>query len=232
MITLPRPTTAPTLPGLVRSFSSLLLGTGPADEPARSERKSREADSGATADAPAARSTRVGLGRLMSIYLWLGSISFGGKSMGYQFDEFVCRRGWLTVEDYNEAFAISRVLPGPSGTNTAVFIARVLGGWSVAALCVAPYVIPGAVMILALAVLIGTGDRPAWLEGALRGVSTAAVGLVLSNLIHNVKPTRAVRLGPVLAALAFVANGLLGMDMVAVMLVLVPLSLACNRPGR
>src|SRR5579871_1885102 len=83
-------------------------------------------------------------GELMLAYAWIGAISIGGRSMTYVQDEFVRRRGWLSMESYLECFTLARVLPGSSGQNVAVLAGQALGGTRAAALCNVPYVLPGA----------------------------------------------------------------------------------------
>ena len=55
---------------------------------------------------------RPGLAGLAMLFLWLGSVSIGGRALNFVFDELVQRRGWLSEADYLEGFTLARLLPG------------------------------------------------------------------------------------------------------------------------
>src|SRR5579871_2045458 len=112
----------------------------------------------------------VGMMHLALVFLYLGSVSIGGRSMAYLQDELVRRRGWMRLEDYLETFTLARILPGSSGLSNATLAVQMLRGSGAAALCIGPYVLPGALLALVLSVLMFNGERPAWLSGALHGI--------------------------------------------------------------
>ncbi len=62
------------------------------------------------------------------------------------------------------------------------------------------------------------------------GAAAAALALLLVNVIQMVPGARGVRFGAAVAILAFAANGLLGIDLLTVLVSLSLLSLAVNRP--
>jgi chromate transport protein ChrA len=62
-------------------------------------------------------------------FLQLGVTSVGGKStQTYLFQEFVRRRGWLDGDDFAECYTLAKLLPGPTGANTAIAAAQVMRG--------------------------------------------------------------------------------------------------------
>jgi len=183
------------------------------------------------ADANAERQA-FSLGSFLLSYLWLGATSFGGRAKGYQFDEFVRRRGLLTVQDYMEGDSLSKLLPGPSGPASAVYFARIMGGPLASVLCVLPFVLPGAIAILALTVVTAGADRAPWLDAVLRGVAAGAIGLLTSNFLRTLAEIRRARLGLLLCSTAFLASGILQVEFVLVMAGLVPIALYFNRPRR
>jgi chromate transporter len=170
------------------------------------------------------------LPRLLLLFLWLGSISVGGWTTPYLFDEMVRRRRWLSAERFVEIDTLSRLLPGAKGPNVAVFLVQALRGPLAAALCLAAFVLPGTVLILLASAFLFGAERAAWLNGGLRGIYLAALALIVTTCLRMLPSIRGARFGVVLAGLAFVASGPLGLELLVVLLVLGLLSLALNRP--
>ena len=88
-----------------------------------------------------------------------------------------------------------------------------------------------AAIALALSLLIFGLPRPAWANGAMYALSASAFGLFFYTSVRNVPGTRKTRFGPVMLALAFVAHGLLAVDLLLVLLGVGGVSLLCNWPG-
>src|SRR5487761_1814506 len=71
---------------------------GRASEPAGELLSAANQAAGSDAAAP----RRVSLGRLLSVLLMIGALSFGRGSMALLSQEFMRRRGWLTPEEFAE----------------------------------------------------------------------------------------------------------------------------------
>jgi len=169
--------------------------------------------------------------RLLASFLWLGSISMGGRSASYQLIELVERRRWLTREDWVESHLLGKVLPGASGLGGAMFLAFLLRGARAAAAGGALYVIPGIAVGILLSFLVYGFDRPVWADGAIRGLSASALGVFLFSSIRNGPTTRTARLGVLIAPATFLAHGVLQFDLFSTMVVTGLISIVLNRPA-
>jgi hypothetical protein len=75
-------------------------------------------------------------------------------------------------------------------------------------------------------------QRPAWANGAIRGLTASALGLFFLVSIRNLPTTRKTRLGPVAVLAAFVAYGVLGIDLLLVLAGVGAVSLLLNLPPK
>ncbi len=187
------------------------------------------------ADAPRAHGRfappSVTLPQLLGVFFCLDCTSIGGRSASYLLSELVQRRGWLRRDDWLEGHLLGRVLPGPSGVGSGMFLAHMLGGPIAAALAMTLYVVPGLLIGIVLSSLIYGFDRPLWVDSAIHGLSASALGLFLYQSLRNASTSAKVRFGPVAAVAAFVAHGLLELDLVLVMASLGLVLVLLNRPA-
>jgi chromate transporter len=195
----------------------------PAAIPAPPRTRSVAAD---VADTPA----DVSMTQLLLAYLKLGAMSIGGRSSSYLCDELVERRHWLKREDWVEGLMLGWVLPGPVGGSCAMFLATRLRGSRAAVPALAMYVIPGLIIGLVLSFLMFGLPRPPWANGAVFALSASAFGLFVFTALRQLPGTRKSRLGPLVLVAAFVAHGLLAVDILPVLLIVGGISLALNRP--
>lgn len=145
----------------------------------------------------------------------------------------VLARGWLSERDFAEDYTLAQLTPGPNGVNLAAMVGARLGGLRGAGMAVAGIMTPGLIAMLALSALLGgAGHLSPTLQSALRGAACGALAILLSAALPVVRVGLGVRGGPVLAALAFVALGLLRLDLLVVFAVLVGAGLRLNRPRR
>jgi chromate transporter len=84
----------------------------------------------------------------------------------------VKRRRWLEARDFEDAIAASDLLPGPASTQLAIFCAWRLRGR-------ACFILPGLILILALAALFLAGSPPEWVKGAGAGAGSAVAAVAL-----------------------------------------------------
>jgi chromate transporter len=142
-------------------------------------------------------------GALFLVFLKMGAFGFGGVySMLSLFErELVERRGWLTSAEFAEGVAIGQLTPGPPIVNTGVFVGYRLAGLRGAIAATVGQVLPGFLLVLALAVLYGQLRSSPLVAGALRGVGAAVVGLLASVVLRMGRRVLD-GWGPVLLALA------------------------------
>jgi len=115
-------------------------------------------------------------------WLRIGCIGFGGPPTHIALLRELCvdRRQWLSSEEFEDAIAATNLLPGPASTQLAIFCAWRLRGPAGALLGGACFIVPGLIVILALAALFLAGSPPRWVRGAGAGAG-AAVAAVAVN---------------------------------------------------
>jgi chromate transporter len=129
----------------------------------------------------AARPDSPSLGTILREWGRLGCIGFGGPPAHIALLRELCveRRRWLDGEEFEDAIAATNLLPGPASTQLAVFCAWRLGGNAGALVGGLAFILPGLVLILALAALFLASSPPAWVlgAGAAAGAAVPAVAL-------------------------------------------------------
>jgi len=111
----------------------------------------------------------------------IGCIGFGGPPTHIRLLRELCveRRGWLDAREFEDAIAACNLLPGPASTQLAIFCAWRLRGRPGALIGGAAFIIPGLVVILALAaVFLGTAP-PRWVLGAGAGAGAAVPAVAI-----------------------------------------------------
>jgi chromate transporter len=111
----------------------------------------------------------------------IGCIGFGGPPTHIKLLRRLCveRRGWIDATEFEDAIATCNLLPGPASTQLSIYCAwRVRGGIG-AFIGGCAFIIPGLILILALAALFLAGAPPRWVlaAGAGAGAAVAAVAV-------------------------------------------------------
>jgi len=135
---------------------------------------------------PAAATTNAettGPGLLVIAREWgrIGCIGFGGPPAHITLLRRLCveRRGWLDGHEFEDAIAACNLLPGPASTQLAIFCAWRLRGRLGALVGGACFIVPGLVVILALAALFIAGSPPDWIKGAGAGAGAAVAAVAV-----------------------------------------------------
>jgi chromate transporter len=121
------------------------------------------------------------LGRIAREWGRIGCVGFGGPPAHIALLRELCveRRGWLGDREFEDAIAATNLLPGPASTQLAIFTAwRVRGGVG-ATLGGLAFILPGLVLIVALAALFLAGAPPAWVRGAGAGAGAAVAAVAV-----------------------------------------------------
>jgi chromate transporter len=110
----------------------------------------------------------------------VGLLGFGGGQASIPLMETECvDSGWVTHEQFLEGLAAGNALPGPISTKMALYVGWHEAGWSGAAAAFAGLTLPSSVLMLALsALIIRYRDHPV-VEGGLRGVKPAVIGMLV-----------------------------------------------------
>jgi chromate transporter len=120
----------------------------------------------------------------------IGCIGFGGPPAHIALLRQLCveRRKWLEPREFEDAIAACNLLPGPASTQLAIFCAWRLRGRIGALVGGACFILPGLLLILALAALFLSGSPPRWVKGAGAGAGAAVAAVALqagSSLIPD-----------------------------------------------
>jgi chromate transporter len=88
-------------------------------------------------------------------------------------------RAWLDAQEFEDAIAACNLLPGPASTQLAIFCAWRLRGRAGALVGGAAFILPGLIVILALAVLFLGTSPPLWVLGAGAGAGAAVPAVAI-----------------------------------------------------
>jgi len=113
-------------------------------------------------------------------FLRLGFVAYGGPAahIAMMEERFVRRRAWVTRERFVDLVGAVNLLPGPSSTELAIYLGELRGGMPgliVAGIC---FILPAAVLVVALAwAYLRFGAVPQ-VEGLLFGIKPVVVALI------------------------------------------------------
>ena len=144
---------------------------------------------------------------LFSVFLRIGLLSFGGPAaqIALMHRMLVDERGWLTEKQFLNALSFCMLLPGPEAMQLATYAGWRLRGVAGGLIAGLLFVLPGALVIFALALLYVTyGDLPV-VSTLFLGVQAVAVVIVIEALLKVSKRALQGLSHWVLAGLAFVA---------------------------
>ena len=110
----------------------------------------------------------------------IGCLGFGGPPTHITMlrELVVDRRGWLSAAELEDAIAACNMMPGPASTQLSIYCAWRLRGWRGALAGGLAFIVPGLVLILALAALFLAGSPPDWARGAGAGAGAAVAAVV------------------------------------------------------
>ena len=148
---------------------------------------------------------RVAMLRLAGIFLRIGATAFGGLGAALALieRELVSRRGLISRDELTEALTYTKLLPGSTVIQVVSYLGWRLGGWPGSAVATATFLLPSAIVMLALSYGYTQLARVPAASG-LRGVLAVVVGLLLVTLYRLGHPVLKTPLAIALAAAAFV----------------------------
>ncbi|MBM3769048.1 MAG: chromate transporter [Acidobacteria bacterium] len=124
----------------------------------------------------------------------------GGTTLPVIREEFVVERKLITDQQLSKAVAIGRLGPGPNATYV-ISVGYYIAGTPGAIVGYLAIISPAFLAILFLRVLQGRTERPRW-QGAIKGLTAAAAGLMLANAIPIAQDAITTTLGACIAAVA------------------------------
>ncbi len=147
------------------------------------------------------------LGDLLRVFTRIGLLSFGGPAaqIAVMHRELVEDRPWLTEKQFLGALSFCMLLPGPEAMQLATYAGWRLRGVFGGLIAGLLFVLPGAAVMMVLAMLYAWLGAVPLVEALFLGIKATVVVVVLQALL---KVSRKALSSPnrwVLAALAFVA---------------------------
>jgi chromate transporter len=150
----------------------------------------------------------------------IGITSFGGPPAQVALLRDLCveRRQWISPREFEDANAATQLLPGPGGTQLAIYCAKRAGGNAGALAGGLAFILPGLIIILAISALALASSPPLWIRAVGAGGAAAVVAVVAQAGIAlartSIRSARAV----VYLAVGAAAAVFLGAGVVALLL--------------
>jgi chromate transporter len=141
-----------------------------------------------TAELPAAvlEPERPTFAHMVRVFTRIGFLSFGGPAgqIALMHDELVEKRGWIGEDRFLRALNFCHLLPGPEAQQLATYIGWRLHGLRGGLAGGVLFVIPGALVILALSILYVSAAGLDWFQALFVGVKAAVLALVVQALLR------------------------------------------------
>jgi len=144
---------------------------------------------------------------LVRVSARIGCVSFGGPAgqIALMHRELVDERRWVAEDDYLQALNLCHLLPGPEAQQLATWIGWKLHGWRGGLVAGALFVIPGALVMLALSMLYALAADLDWFAALFLGIKAAVLAIIAQALLRIAGRALKTRVQRVLAVVAFAA---------------------------
>lgn len=167
-----------------------------------------------SAPAPSANSTPASptFEDAVGVFARIGLLSFGGPAaqIALMHRVIVDDRKWLTEQQYLSALSFCMLLPGPEAMQLATYagwrLHGVRGGLAAGLL----FVVPGAIVVLALSMIYTTLGKVPIVEAIFFGIKAAVLVIVVEALLRVARRALKAREHWAIAALTFFAIFFLG----------------------
>lgn len=162
------------------------------------------------------------LGALTRAFFRIGCISFGGPAgqIALMHREIVDERKWIDEADYLRALNFCHFLPGPEAQQLATYIGWRLHGVAGGLIAGGLFVIPGALVMLALSLLYALAANLGWFAALMLGLKAAVLALVAQALLRIAGRALDTTAKRVIALAAFLALFLFNAPFPAVLFVM------------
>ena len=146
-------------------------------------------------------------GEALAVWWKIGLLSFGGPAgqIALMHKMLVDERKWIDEPRFLNALNFCMLLPGPEAMQLATYVGWRLHGLKGGLTAGLLFVLPGAVMMLALSMLYAAYGKLPISEALLTGVKAAVLAVVLEALLRIAKRALKGNADWLLAAAAFVA---------------------------
>jgi len=141
------------------------------------------------------------------VFARIGCLSFGGPAgqIALMHGEIVAKHKWVDEEQYLHALNFCHLLPGPEAQQLATWIGWRLHGLKGGLAAGLLFVIPGALIMLALSSLYALAANLDWFAALFLGIKAAVLAIVVQALIRIGGRALNTRFKQALAVAAFLA---------------------------
>ncbi len=141
------------------------------------------------------------------VWTRIGLTSFGGPTaqIALMHRVLVQERGWLTEDQFLRALGFCMLLPGPEAMQLATYAGWRLHGTLGGLIAGGLFVLPGAIVVLALSIGYAAYGHIAWVTAAFLGIKSVVLVLVLQALFRLSRRALQGAWHGVIALLSFVA---------------------------
>ncbi|MGI9357015.1 MAG: chromate efflux transporter [Rhizobiaceae bacterium] len=156
--------------------------------------------------------TQPTLAEASRVWWKIGILSFGGPAaqIALMHSIIVDEKRWLPDKQFLNALSFCMLLPGPEAMQIATYSGWRLHGTIGGLIAGGLFVIPGAIVLLALAALYANFGNVPLVEALFLGVKACVIAIVVEALIRISKKALGTTLSHTLAVLSFIAIFALG----------------------
>src|SRR5688572_17175968 len=128
----------------------------------------------------AATERRVGLGRLVRYFLYLGSLGFGGPVAlaGFMHRDLVEKERWVSEEEYQLALALAQIMPGPLAAQLAIALGYFQHGLLGATAVGLAFVVPSFFMVVGISMAYVRFGGLWWMQALFYGIGAAVIAII------------------------------------------------------
>lgn len=125
-------------------------------------------------------------GQALRFWAKLGFINFGGPAgqIAIMQEELVERKRWIGHARFMHALNFCMLLPGPEAMQLATYVGWLLNGTPGGLAAGTLFVLPGAILMLGLAVTYSLYGDVAWVRGVFYGLGPAVIAMVGAAVIR------------------------------------------------
>jgi chromate transporter len=148
----------------------------------------------------------VPFGEALRVWFKIGCLGFGGPAgqIALMHRVIVDEKKWVEEERYLHALNFCMLLPGPEAQKLATYVGWLLHGVRGGLAAGILFVLPGALVMLAISFLYVLGQGVPVVDGALFGIKAAVLVIVVEALLRIGRRALKTRLLVALAAAAFI----------------------------
>lgn len=141
------------------------------------------------------------------IWARIGCLSFGGPAgqISLMHREIVDEHKWLSEQQFLSALNFCMLLPGPEAMQLATYAGWRLHGVKGGLMAGLLFVLPGACVVLALAMLYAAFGNLPWIEAIFFGVKAAVLAIVIEALLRVARRALKGNIDWLIAGAAFLA---------------------------